>query len=103
MESKGKPERAPRPTVALMYHALAGVDERGQDPHYTLSEAAFRQHLTQILVHHGCGTSARDWFSTAERVGTIITFADGHLSRPDERRVGKECVSTCRSRWSAYH
>src|SRR3546814_5490206 len=53
MESKGKPERAPRPTVALMYHALAGVDERGQDPHYTLSEAAFRQHLTQILVHHG--------------------------------------------------
>src|SRR3546814_2167568 len=23
--------------------------------------------------------------------------------RSDERRVGKECVSTCRSRWSAYH
>src|SRR3546814_16174945 len=21
----------------------------------------------------------------------------------DERRVGKECVSTCRSRWSPYH
>src|SRR3546814_19654347 len=21
----------------------------------------------------------------------------------EERRVGKECVSTCRSRWSAYH
>src|SRR3546814_14070092 len=33
-----------------------------------------------------------------------------HLGRPDEpmdrseeRRVGKECVSTCRSRWSPYH
>src|SRR3546814_6574718 len=25
------------------------------------------------------------------------------LQRSDERRVGKECVSTCRSRWSPYH
>src|SRR3546814_11169211 len=24
-------------------------------------------------------------------------------SRSAERRVGKECVSTCRSRWSPYH
>src|SRR3546814_20915645 len=23
--------------------------------------------------------------------------------RSDERRVGKECFSTCRSRWSRYH
>src|SRR3546814_16502225 len=23
--------------------------------------------------------------------------------RSEERRVGKECVSTCRSRWSLYH
>src|SRR3546814_15338473 len=23
--------------------------------------------------------------------------------RSDERRVGKECVSTCRSRWSPFH
>src|SRR3546814_7022966 len=26
-----------------------------------------------------------------------------HLTRSEERRVGKECVSTCRSRWSPYH
>src|SRR3546814_15214478 len=25
------------------------------------------------------------------------------LFRSEERRVGKECVSTCRSRWSPYH
>src|SRR3546814_13259561 len=25
------------------------------------------------------------------------------LHRSEERRVGKECVSTCRSRWSPYH
>ena len=25
------------------------------------------------------------------------------LMRSEERRVGKECQSTCRSRWSPYH
>src|SRR3546814_11350262 len=28
---------------------------------------------------------------------------DNGISRSDERRVGKECVRTCRSRWSPYH
>src|SRR3546814_15797009 len=27
----------------------------------------------------------------------------GEIIRSEERRVGKECVSTCRSRWSPYH
>src|SRR3546814_19876922 len=36
-------------------------------------------------------------------------FEAGHIfegaerARSEERRVGKECVSTCRSRWSPYH
>src|SRR3546814_7936496 len=29
--------------------------------------------------------------------------AHGRQCRSEERRVGKECVSTCRSRWSPYH
>src|SRR3546814_9734473 len=28
---------------------------------------------------------------------------DVTILRSEERRVGKECVSTCRSRWSPYH
>src|SRR3546814_13440703 len=33
----------------------------------------------------------------------IATPGDCHpLARSEERRVGKECVSTCRSRWSPY-
>src|SRR3546814_21093809 len=28
---------------------------------------------------------------------------DGDVWRSEERRVGKECVNTCRSRWSPYH
>src|SRR3546814_14214358 len=30
----------------------------------------------------------------------MLKFTD---PRSEERRVGKECVSTCRSRWSPYH
>src|SRR3546814_14584436 len=43
------------------------------------------------------------------RVGSNwVGSAERPLDRPrpkrsEERRVGKECVSTCRSRWSPYH
>src|SRR3546814_15997546 len=30
-------------------------------------------------------------------------YQDRAKQRSEERRVGKECVSTCRSRWSPYH
>src|SRR3546814_14470396 len=33
-------------------------------------------------------------------LGMSIVF---RIVRSEERRVGKECVSTCRSRWSPYH
>src|SRR3546814_19879771 len=35
--------------------------------------------------------------------GVIIQGASSLDERSEERRVGKECVSTCRSRWSPYH
>src|SRR3546814_12754220 len=34
----------------------------------------------------------------------VHTLVDRQYTlRSEERRVGKECVSTCRSRWSPYH
>src|SRR3546814_17759291 len=37
-------------------------------------------------------------------LGDGVSFADPRTyGRSEERRVGKECVSTCRSRWSPYH
>src|SRR3546814_11706852 len=35
-----------------------------------------------------------------EKTVEAVDMAGG---RSEERRVGKECVSTCRSRWSRYH
>src|SRR3546814_18554062 len=43
--------------------------------------------------------AARDGPSGPNRFGRDPTAR----TRSDERRVGKECVSTCRSRWSPYH
>src|SRR3546814_13130679 len=53
---------------------------------------------------------SRSWLSRLLDVvrlpeAIIAAFADRHdiTVRSEERRVGKECVSTCRSRWSPYH
>src|SRR3546814_15952832 len=52
------------------------------------------------------------WFLSLSHFGTLtlaiknneerVRFL-GYETRSEERRVGKECVSTCRSRWSPYH
>src|SRR3546814_1504361 len=39
---------------------------------------------------------------TAAAAAVAAGRIDG-LSRSEERRVGKACVRTCRSRWSPYH
>src|SRR3546814_16421292 len=36
-------------------------------------------------------------------LGTVQPCRQLIEARSEERRVGKECVSTCRSRWSPYH
>src|SRR3546814_12284711 len=44
---------------------------------------------------------------TAGAPGTPLVMlyfaATQHTNRPEERRVGKECVSTCGPRWSRYN
>src|SRR3546814_3179896 len=49
----------------------------------------------KLLPAKGPRFSVRDWIRGSSQSGSIL--------RSDERRVGKECVSTCRYRWSPYH
>src|SRR3546814_15970555 len=47
--------------------------------------------------------AAADW--PVEAADAVLCINMVHISqwaRSEERRVGKECVSTCRSRWSPY-
>src|SRR3546814_13242514 len=38
-----------------------------------------------------------------QNFGLLMGAENAISARSEERRVGKECVSTCRSRWSPYH
>src|SRR3546814_12138266 len=42
-------------------------------------------------------------WSVTPALHTPLMAVTNAISRSEERRVGKECVSTCRSRWSPYH
>src|SRR3546814_14534444 len=41
--------------------------------------------------------------TVSRRLSVLMGFYRICVIRSEERRVGKECVSTCRSRWSPYH
>src|SRR3546814_4500745 len=44
-----------------------------------------------------------DWDGRRQILAVEMANRESATSRSEERRVGKECVSTCRSRWSPYH
>src|SRR3546814_14078033 len=47
--------------------------------------------------------SGRQFIVVAAGGHDAFFAARGNYLRSEARRVGKECVSTCRSRWSPYH
>src|SRR3546814_13436596 len=54
----------------------------------------------KVVLHKRWGRQ----FQARDVLKRIPTSAAGVAKiRSEERRVGKECVSTCRSRWSPYH
>src|SRR3546814_16933493 len=38
-----------------------------------------------------------------DTINSVKQAVEFRITRSEERRVGKACVSTCRSRWSPYH
>src|SRR3546814_5954786 len=60
--------------------------------------------LTELAVQTSSyGSPIPRLYGTMRVAGSVIWSTDFVETRSEERRVGKECVSTCRSRWSPYH
>src|SRR3546814_14495123 len=79
-----------------------------------LADAIVASGWTAAAAEHrneACYGSLALIYSSVAAAGTVAPLvhpdALGELAntypRSEERRVGKECVSTCRSRWSPYH
>src|SRR3546814_13629095 len=103
----------PFPYTSLVRSEYRGVDDA--QPRDAANPAARVEHgISGVRPPHAAGrnrmekgrcnlTDDRDQ-RVAEDVGPRRQFvADPVAQRSEERRVGKECVSTCRSRGSPYH
>src|SRR3546814_13187607 len=86
------------------------------------SDVAFWLHLlaAPMIAHplfHWLGVTGGENIGVGAAVGVLLVYVAlgivalaidrrallvSALARSEERRVGKECVSTCRSRWSPY-
>src|SRR3546814_14706444 len=53
-------------------------------------------------VFYGCANQSGEDNRNVARMSLLLAGLPSSV-RSEERRVGKECVSTCRSRWSPYH
>src|SRR3546814_1256871 len=66
-------------------------------------------YLTEARVRHRHAATVAITLalSAAILIPALVVVPDHGLAgaswRSEERRVGKECVSTCRARWSPYH
>ena len=71
-------------------------------PFMKKTRAYFREMTSNIVIPdvNMFGTSLGDRVGCDED-GTLVVSAD--WDRSEERRVGKECPTMCRSRWSPYH
>src|SRR3546814_11629239 len=76
----------------------AGGDTIGRDPDSGSRSVAFHASPHSSRRARAAATAHR----AVARFPNRISPEPGNL-RSEERRVGKECVSTCRSRWSPYH
>src|SRR3546814_14689986 len=96
---EGRRIRLPAQTGQQKRRAFAAIASRL----VTAPPARVRQGCAELEQRYGVdfGTLADRNTLTPSMIAEM--HAGGLVERSEERRVGKECVSTCRSRWSPYH
>src|SRR3546814_2829598 len=87
-------------TCALPIYAIYAIAIDAQDRVWIATEGGG---LVQALGSASSPESIRFKTWKREQGLTSDTLYGIVIDRSEERRVGHECVSTCRSRWSPYH
>src|SRR3546814_11699881 len=94
-----RPPRSTRTDTLFPYTSLFRSDR----PPRALNKCASRS-VEEIAFDPGGWEFPVDDLSRRQRSSHDSRNVAAHPAiRSEERRVGKECVSTCRSRWSPYH
>src|SRR3546814_17532832 len=88
---------------------LAVVDQQGGSGREGGEDLRMRQRRALVVTRRLIEIEAKALACRQHRFA-VLQLADAQLGplhvgedRSEERRVGKECVSKCRSRWSPYH
>src|SRR3546814_18466240 len=104
LDRDATPTRPPRTTLAettLAGTTLAGTTPTGTTP--TRGTTNWTGVLFGFLL---ASLAAFQQFKLPPMLPEMLAefgYPKTVAGRSEERRVGKECVSTCRSRWSPYH
>ena len=59
--------------------------------------------IASVALLAACSSKSSKEASKSSGAKETINFATVGTTRSEERRVGKECLRLCRSRWSPYH
>src|SRR3546814_11234745 len=95
----------PASETALEGAALEGIDQQIADYEASIADRLGDAPPVPVI---GYGTLEEKFRQIGQELGfgtlTVDDAVDQFFTeRSEERRVGKECVSKCRSRWAQYH
>src|SRR3546814_16991961 len=105
-----RPPRSTRTDTLFPYTTLFRSQPESPNSYGgSMTPEKFTVHISdEILQDMRARIAATRWAPEMEDMGRRYGFDGGYLrelarTRSEERRVGKECVSKCRYRWSPYH
>src|SRR3546814_15602071 len=100
MPTAGAPVAIPAAVPAAVPPAVPAVSER-----IRMHGRLFRSFgaLGRLEVDDGIVLTRTSTGTGVDDPAAWCTYDDNPALRSEERRVGKECVSTCRSRWWPYN